>query len=170
MRSFHVFEQAVYARMLGHNNITSAGAEIEPPQGGAELGGGKGDGKKRHPSGVPESLEIGEAMASVWGQGDIMHFAPLKDAADRQGSELQPVDLPTSTFFCPPGRAERERESTDEALYASPLNAPCWLYGATLLELVVGMHEDRVLVSSGVVGTFPVPSNSPMQVLTHITY
>ena len=112
MRSFHVFEQAVYARMLGHNNIASAGAEIEPPQGGAELGGGEGDGKQRHPSGVPESLEIGEAMASVWGQGDIMHFAPLEDAADRQGSELQPVGLPTSTFFCPPGRVERERVLT----------------------------------------------------------
>lgn len=79
MRSFRVFEQGCYSKILDHQ--ASAG---DARLGGAEpVGEDNGAHHLYHGGVVPEPHEISEAMGSVWGQDGMLCFGPLEEAVDR---------------------------------------------------------------------------------------
>eukprot|EP00903_Cladosiphon_okamuranus_P015988 g14766.t1 len=77
MQSFHVFEKAVFSRILNH----SSGAENETFGGGAF--GDEGTGQQRHLNGVPRPQELSEAMVAVWTKDNPIQFGPLEETVDR---------------------------------------------------------------------------------------
>lgn len=76
MQSFQAFEHAIYSETLKRQS-----AAVHEPSGGGGLED-EGAGDQSHRSGALQPHAISEAMASVWIQGNVVQFGPLRDAAD----------------------------------------------------------------------------------------
>lgn len=77
MQSFQALEKELYSKVLKRQRDA-----VHEPLDGTELAGEATRDQPNH-NGIPHSNEISEAMTSIWIEGNIVQFEPLKDAADR---------------------------------------------------------------------------------------